>query len=545
MKHDKESRMKTLTDTEFKKKRKQMAQRRRRLIFNNDGDDIFRIGKDGKPDSLLSDKKTGSYPMTPEGLLEVRTTNLAGSHVDAVWYWGSNGMKLFFDQNSSFGQLYCVEQGPYYKRGFVAHKELMDNYGKDNLEIMIDFCHEQGWEIFYSNRMNDTHESIFDNRMQCLKLEHPDWCIGTRTEGKKHLYPDQRSLWAAYNFEIPQIRQLTVDALREVCQNYDIDGIELDYWRHLINFPEMAQNKPVTPDHLDLMNQLMRDIRKMTEEEGLKRGRPILITGRCVEDVEVSKTSGLDLQTWLDEDLVDIISLTSASEYSPPINSITQLADKTDVPVYPMISSCDIATNDSIPDQQKRRGNLPVWRGDALNKFEQGGAGLQMFNFFDPTLKQWQELGEPKKLRTLDRTYVWDYLPSQRQGRDTFGALRVTRHRWPVIVTENSSEPLPLYIGEDLSSPDNRSQDRKLTLRVRIQYLSRQHGLTITVNGEILTPSAYLPELADAPCEIWIQYNNLKSDLFKKGENLITTKVMQQTGEPVQVDQLRLDVRYE
>jgi hypothetical protein len=534
------------TNTEFKEKRKQLAQRRRRLVFNNDGDDVVRLGKDGRPDALLGDNsKTGTYPVTPEGLLDVRTTNLVGSHVDAIWYWGSNGMKLFFDQDSPFHKLYCVEDGPYYQRGHTSLKELQGKFGKDNLEIMIEFCHQQDWEIFYSNRMNDTHESIFDKRMHLLKLEHPDWHLGTRAEGKKYSYPDPRSMWAAYNFEIPQIRQLTVNALRDVCQNYDIDGIELDYWRHLINFPEMVESKPVTPEHLEMMNQLMRDIRAMADEEGLKRGRPILIAGRCVEDTTISKNSGLDVKTWLDEDLVDILSMAYGSEANPPITSVTNLAGKYDVPVYAMINTSDMATTGATVDQAARRSNLPVWRGDALNKFEQGAAGLQFFNFFDPTLNQWRELGDPELLRTLDRTYVWYYLPSQRDGRDNFGLLRVTRHRWPVTVTEDGCEPMPLYVGEDLSAPDASGKNRTLTLRVRAQYLARQHELTVAVNGQELTLTRAAPGLADAPCEIWLQYEDLAPNLFNKGENQVAAKVKTEFGEPVTIDQVRLDVRYD
>ena len=547
MRHDRENSMKESPDAEFKKKRKEMALRKRRIVFNNDGDDVFRLGIEGKRDVLLSaamQKKTGTYPATPEGLLEVRTTNLAGSHVDAIWYWGSCGMKLFFG-DGPFARLYCVEEGPYYQRGFVPYQKLMAECGRDNLEIMIDFCRQQGWEIFYSNRMNDCHESYFDQRMQLIKLKHPEWCLGAREKGKEFLYPDPRSMWSALNFAVPQIRQLTVDALREVCCTYDIDGIELDYWRHLIYFPEMIESKPVRPENLELMNQLMRDIRQMTEQEGLKRGRPVLIAARCLEDLELSRNSGLDVQTWLTEELVDILSMAYTTEHTPPIYPVTKLADRYDVPVYPMINSYDMTVVDSTSDHGKRRANLPVWRGDALNKFEQGAAGLQFFNFFDPYLRQWRELGEPDLLRTLDRTYVWYYLPSQRKGRDTFGAMRVTRHRWPVTVTHTGCQPMPLYVGEDLSAPDSSGKQRMLTLRVRAQYLSKQHGLTIAVNGETLTLSTAAPGLADAPCEIWLLYEDLSPDLFKEGQNLVTASVKNQTDEPVKIDQVRLDVRYE
>jgi hypothetical protein len=420
----------------------------------------------------------------------------------------------------------------------------MEDCGKDNLEIMIDFCREHGKEIFYSNRMNDVHDSYFPGRLYITKIEHPEWCLATREEGRKYRYPDPASSWSAWNFEVPEIRKLTVEALREVCQTYDIDGIELDYWRHLVYFPEMLRGDPVTPAHLELINQLMREIRAMTEAEGLKRGRPILVCGRCVEDIELSRNSGLDVQTWLQEDLVDILSMAYGTEHAPPVYAVTGLAKSYGVPVYPMINSYDMATLDPTSDGAKRHGNLPVWRGDALNKFEQGAAGLQTFNLFGDELQQYQELGEPELLRTLDRTYVWYYLPSQRRGRDTFGALRKTRHRPPVTVTANGTEPMPLYVGEDLAQPDGSGRPRTLALRVRADGLTVAHGLKISVNDQIMQPTSTTPKLNETPAKVWLYYEGLQGGLFVKGKNIVLAAIENDGDEPLTVDQVRLDIRY-
>lgn len=37
--------------------------------------------------------------------------------------------------------------------------ETDDRYGRDNLQIQLDFCREQEMEGFWSLRMNDTHDS--------------------------------------------------------------------------------------------------------------------------------------------------------------------------------------------------------------------------------------------------------------------------------------------------------------------------------------------------------------------------------------------------
>jgi len=511
----------------LRRERKIAAQRKRRIVFNNDGDELWR-----------------DTDATRAGVLAARIAGLAGSHVDAIWQWGSDGFKLIH-QDGPFAQLYTMDpNGLNYQRAVKAHQTLMEDCGKDNLEIVIDFCRENGMEVFYSNRMNDVHDSYFPNRLYITKIEHPEWCLGTKEESKQFGYPDPRSSWSAWNFEVPEIRQLTVDALREVCQTYDIDGIELDYWRHLVNFPEMLRGDPVTPENRELINQLMRDIRQVTEEEGLRRGRPILICGRCVEDVEVSKNSGLDIETWLEEDLVDMLSMAYGTEHLPPVYAVTRLAAKYGAPVYPMINSYDIATTDPTSDGGKRRGNMPVWRGDALNKFEQGAAGLQTFNLFGTQWPQWRELGEPELMLTLDRTYVWYYLPSQREGRDTFGALRTTRHRHPVTVSAADCEPMPLYVGEDLSAPDLSGKSRTLTLRVRAHGLTAGHALSVAVNGSSLIHSRTEPALGAAAETTWLYYDDMEDDLFKTGRNFVTAKIATGAGPVVTIDQVRLDVRY-
>jgi len=51
----------------------------------------------------------------------------------------------------------------------------------------------------------------------------------------------------------------------------------------------------------------MRQIRQMTEEEGLRRGRPILISARGINSPQRSLKFGMDLESWLEEDLIDIV----------------------------------------------------------------------------------------------------------------------------------------------------------------------------------------------------------------------------------------------
>jgi hypothetical protein len=301
--------------------------------------------------------------------------------------------------------------------------------------------------------------------------------------------------------------------------------------------------EPVTPTHLKLMNDMVRDIRRVTEEEGTRRGRPILIAGRCLENVEISRNTGLDVETWLAEDLVDLLSVAYVTEQVPPLTELITLADKHHVPVYPVCSVIPMARGDNTRDYGAMFSKLPVWRGTALSLYAQGAKGLQMFNVFDPGLAQWQELGAPDLLLSKDRTYAWDFLPSQRKGMDSFAEIRLTRFKAPVTVTDKGCEPIPLYVGEDLATADSSGRKRRLTLRLRVRGLSSSHGLSVMVNGRLLGESETSRRLTEKPASTWLRFA-VKPDAFRKGPNTIKAAVTDAVaGYPV-VDEARLDVRY-
>jgi len=105
------------------------------------------------------------------------------------------------------------------------------------------------------------------------------------------------------------VRDYIFRILEEVCQRYDVDGIELDWMRHPKFFRPTTDGNPATPEQVEMMNDLVRRIRAMTERVAEQRGRPLLVATRVTLNVEHSLDLGLDLKTWLEEDLVDIVTV--------------------------------------------------------------------------------------------------------------------------------------------------------------------------------------------------------------------------------------------
>lgn len=443
----------TLTLTELRKERKMMAHRKRRIIFNNDGDDIG-----------------GHGASTPDGLLQLRTKALLGSQVDSIFYHSTFGMKVIFE-DGAFNRIYEYPD----TRGVASRncKAMIASYGKDALDVMIDYCRKHDLEIFYSNRMNDVHDFYFPEILSAIKVRHPEYVIGhgdKNPEETLRLMRQGKKTNTGLNFGLKVIRNLTVDAMRQVCRNYDIDGLELDYFRS----PSLFRS-PVSPQEVELHNDMMREMRKMTEEEGLRRGRPILIAARGINDPQSSLKFGIDIETWLDEDLIDILMPIHLHRQQGPLKSFFELAHHYNVSDYPCLRA------------NETRHTWRVCRGEAMSRFAEGADGITTFNQFDPTHQRWRELGDPEILRDLNRTYTCPYY-------------------LPVTVTEDPCGPLPLLVGADMATAPANGKRRSRKLRVQVTSLTAQHDFQLDVNGKTIATSNVSPALTNLMQDVWLEY---------------------------------------
>ena len=94
---------------------------------------------------------------------------------------------------------------------------------------------------------------------------------------------------------------------KEVCENYDVDGVELDFLRHFELFKTVGQGGIASQKQLDMLTDMVRKIRIVTEDAGMKRGNPILVLTRVPTSPEYAKKAGVDIERWIDEGLVDIV----------------------------------------------------------------------------------------------------------------------------------------------------------------------------------------------------------------------------------------------
>jgi len=269
----------------------------------------------------------------------------------------------------------------------------------DSLRMMIDFGRRHNKEIFWSMRMNDTHDASNPPDMPQWKKDHPEFLVGKIEDRGRMKYGGRR--WSSLDYNQPQVRDKVHRILSEICRRYDVDGVELDFFRHPVIFKEQMYGEEISQAQRDVITELIRRIRKMTEQEGLRRGgKPILIAIRIPDSMGYCQAMGLDVPRWLEEDLVDIVT---GSDYFKlePWENIAALGQKYHVPVYACLEERRIAPTRSGSEGSS---SLLLWRGEAYNAWKAGVNGIYTFNRFNPKDPIFREIGDPKVLETLERT---------------------------------------------------------------------------------------------------------------------------------------------
>ena len=470
---------------ELRAARREAAGRPRRVIFNNDGNEPVYLCED----------------TTPAELLRHRTAPLAGSFVDAIFYctW-SSGFGLF-THDTKVGEVFSTREGLFRKNLAPA----MLAAGTDPLRVVADFGRQHGIEVFWSFRVNDTHDGSGADygpimfRANRLKREHPEWLIGSPQKKPKF------GAWSAVDFTRDEIRDLAFRYVEEVCRNYPVDGVELDFFRHPVFFKRAAQTGTACDDaERALMTGLLRRIRAMTETEGLRRGRPILLAIRVPDSVEYCRAIGIDLEHWLADGLVDLLITGGYFQLNDPGYGAA-LARRHGVKYYPSLDESRVRDDAA----RKLRSSTSAYRGRALRAWQAGADGVYLFNAFNPRDPIWRQLGSPALLATADRDYFASVLG---QGAAAGGAyphvplMRVPRLNpaSPLALQPGGSEETTLFTGESTATP--------AFLRLQFKAPPTAAALSVRLNGTPLSGGQVKGD--------WLEYS-LAAGSLREGANAV------------------------
>ncbi len=266
-------------------------------------------------------------------------------------------------QNSDAGNdPILAENMKKYNRNFKALQEK----NTDIVKLCVNRAKEKGMEAFISMRMNDLH--FADPKLYCPSaqsdfwLQHPEFRMGN--------YPGWHAD-GAFNFAHEQVRQYKLNLIREQCERFDIDGIELDFMRFIVYFPYQKGR-----DYLQIMTDFIKQARQITKQTGEKRGRPLLLAVRVPARIKLCLEKGLDVPNWINQNLIDMITISSHWLGDPmlPVRKFREDLGKTTIPVYASLES-----GQYNPYQFRTNG---MYRAVAAHCLNQGADGIYLFNFF-------------------------------------------------------------------------------------------------------------------------------------------------------------------
>jgi hypothetical protein len=464
--------------------REKMKNRTRRLIYNNDGCDVFLNAS------------------TPEGFLSNRMTSVPGTQVDSVFY--CTGATVMFSHDTKTGETYGKwEDTGNWGTNVGENCAALIASGKDTLALVVEYCKQHDLEVFFTHRINDIHDSVPSGNLELStwKRDNPQYMLGKQADQGKYDDNDPRYWWSSLDFEHPQVREYLLACVQDVCSRYDIDGYDIDYFRSPMFFKPNLDRKPVTAKQIAILTDFQRKVREIAYREGNKRGRPILVSVRVPMTVKKCRHVGIDIKKWLKDDLFDV--LTTGGGYVPlsmPTRDMVELGHQYDKPVYPTISRSGM---------QRRFIGIKAWKGAAASIWANGADGIVLFNTFPgtPDHPHFTMLGDPDQLRYEGKIFGIDDVKvteaDLQQGIEQDQAL-------PIQLKRSAKAVLP--IGDDLAAAAKAGKIDEVTLLVRYKGLAEGEKVNVRVNGRAakLIDTAAIPLTVPGRIGHAMKFNGLR-----------------------------------
>ena len=454
--------------------------RKRRLIFNNDGGDI-------------------EHASTVDALMTQRNRPVLGTQVDSIFYGTGNTTMLTC--LSQVAEVYSEFGGPW-----ADNIAALKSTGHDTLAATVDFCQENKLEIFWTHRMNDVHCSAPNAEwLLCRwKREHPQYLMGTREDRDRSIgLKSPRYWWSALDYEQPEVLDYICRIQQDICSRYGIDGVECDYFRTPLLFRPNLDYQPVTAAQVEILTNFQRRLRKIHLREGTRRGRPILTAARVPGTPEACRHVGIDIQRWLDEGLLDLLTVTGGYlPFTEPVDQIIRMAHQAKVPVYPSINTPLILRR---PKQQ-----LEALRGAASNMFHAGADGILLFNHFRPDFpttdaSQLMDIGSPETLAGKNKWFVID---SGRWEKGCYSQGISQSHVLPQAIPAGGAPLIVrLPIGDDLAAADRNGSLASVVLQIQLSDTTVAKSIEIRLNGQELTA------VENATEPQWLEYHPRATNL--------------------------------
>ena len=425
-------------------------------------------------------------PQTMEQFLGSMYAPLADTQVGAhFWCIGEHVARYRSEVQETMGEHVGREYHSVHQYTFSENVLAMLERGEDAQAAAIERGHALGMHVYASVRMNDNHfnglqiKDLATSRhgsITQMRRDHPEWVLGDGAP----------SDWFAlsWNMAVPEVRRHRFEHVRELCERWDWDGVELDWQRHGYHL-----DKDYGFKLRYALTDLQRSIRQATDRIGEERGRPFYVAARVSGTLEMCKRIGYDIETWVDEGLVDILIPAASSGTDPllDIEGFKRMTEGTDIAVY----GCIYGATDGPhvgPEDEGSKTDL-VLGGVASRHYTHGADGIYVFNFHgdrEYRRRLLTTMGSPETLKGASKIYAATHKIPRVTGEWRGAELNDRIYAevpTPLYETMSGDGPtVTLTVSDDFSS----CLPESICLRVRMEEWVIGDDVEVRWDGEAL-----------------------------------------------------------
>lgn len=419
----------------------------------------------------------------------------------------------------------------------------LDTFGKymlaggDMVQTFTEHCRKRHITPFISIRLNDAHglEAVGKGNGAAM---HTVSRFYEEHYREYRLGPNQESAWHhVLNWAIPEVREHKFALLRELCENYDLGGLELDFLRH----PAYFRVAETTRDQRRrIMTEFVARVRQALDRAAPARRRWLCV--RVPAMLEAHDALGLDLAELVRAG-VDMVNLSGYyyTVQQTDLPKVRQLLPHT--ALYLEMTHTTLAGKaagkyDSFPFQ---RTTPEQFYTTAHLAYQQGADGMSLFNF-----AYYREHGtagrgpfnEPP-FEVLPHLADRPWLARQSQWYLLAGSM-------PKPLAPHCPLPKTLKPGASaqfaLQLAPTEHQRRGGLLRLMATQKMQRCVWQVECNGIAMPPAAFVRKPIDHPYEAILgapeQYATFHCprSAVRPGPNIISVKLLQ--GEPAELTNL-------
>ena len=412
--------------------------------------------------------------------------------------------------------------------------------GVEPFRMMVDTLRHHRITVLANVRMNDHHGRLV--QWTPWEREHREWSLGEDTGAR-----DWKSIGAMrqMDYAIEGVRNYRFSILEEIVEQFNVDGLQLDFGR---TAPFLSEPKA---EKARFMTEYVREIRLLLNRTARERQRGRMLLGVIVPwDVDFCTEEGLQIQRWIAQELVDYVSPGEwyYADWNIPLDRWRAMIEGTHCKLYPFtpgnVSPYQVFEyGEPSLLGENRILDPPKIRAIADNFMSQHPDGFGFYNFYTfdfgeyyRDLRTWTD---PRRTVQMSKHYLYCrrllYQPNELETFD-----RGVASERLLLQEVGDTVSLPFRFSTDIA-------DSSATLRCAFKNMRSKDDIIVRINGQVIPPDAAktksLQPLGQTECHGQLWESAITMPPLKWGDNFIQWELTEREhvkGEAIAVGEFEI-----